>query len=93
MPRPTSYGSIVLGLASALARERGWNAAAGQWARPFQLDKGARLALRTRGHLVVAVATFVLDPVAPIGSQDALATAIVARLADIAAEVSGERAL
>ena len=89
MTRPAGpYRAKILGLASALARERGWPLALSPRSRHLRVTATARIGLQARGCVVVATATFALDPDAVIDTPDDLARAIAAGLADAALAVA-----
>ena len=83
-----SRRATILALATALARERGWALAASRQSRHLRVNATTRLTLQTRGLAVVAVATFMLDPDAPMESPEDLARAIGAGLTDTALAIA-----
>jgi len=89
MPRLSAHADKILNLGAALAPQRGWTVAASARTRFLQLNRTTRLGLQPRGLVVLATATFVLDPEAPINSPHNLARALGAGLADAAMAVAG----
>ena len=89
MPPAMSHHAMVLGLAGALARERGWPAAVSPKMGHLRLGPTSRLSLATRGLVVVATVRFALDPDVRIETPDDLARAIGAGLADATMLIAG----